>query len=112
MWRKVAKDEMEELLKIAIDFTGDHLKYGQAMMKVIKSWKYSCEHNLTDPSTNKRAWVGHAACSIELQLPEIVVRTAWKHLTDEQRFLANKQADYAIEAWINNYKNSYQLSLW
>ena len=112
MWRRVGKDEHETLLKVAIEFTGDHARYGKAMMEVIKKWKYSCEHNLTDQSTNKRAWIGHAACSLELNLPEVVVRAAWKHLTDEQRFLANKQADYAINKWSENYKNTFQLSLW
>jgi hypothetical protein len=112
MWRKVSQDEIKNLLPAAIEFTGNHLKYGSAMMRVIKKWTYACEHNLTDASTNKRAWIGHAACSLELELPEIVVRMAWKELTDEQRYLANKQADRAIEQWQFNYKNAYQLSIW
>lgn len=112
MWRKVSSEEIKNILPLSIEFTGDHLRYGKAMMKVIKIWKYSCEHNLTDSGMNKRAWIGHAACSLELGLPEIVVRMAWKQLTDEQRYLANKQADIAIAQWEFNYKNSFQLSLW
>ena len=112
MWRHVSKKEMNELLPIAIEFTGNHIKYGAAMIRVVKKWKYSCEHNLTDQSTNKRAWIGHAACSLELNLPEVVVRSAWGLLTDNQRFLANAQADRAINEWNENYKNTFQLSLW
>lgn len=112
MWRNVSGKEIESLLPAAIEFTGDHERYGKAMMSVIMRWKYSCEHNLTDSGLNKRAWIGHAACSLELGFPEVVVRAAWKHLTDEQRYLANKQADIAIEQWKSNYKNTHQLALW
>ena len=112
MWRKVDKREFDKLLHVAIEFTEDHLKYGKAMLRVIKEWHFSCEHNLTDSSTNKQAWIGHAACSLEMNLPESIVRSAWKLLTNEQRYLANLQADIAINAWNNNYKNKFQLSIW
>jgi len=112
MWRKVSKEESDKLLPVAVKFTGDHFEYGRAMLRVIKEWHFSCEHNLTDPSTNKQAWIGHAACSIEMNLPEVVVRQAWKLLTNEQRYLANQQADIAINKWMHDYKNKFQLSIW
>jgi hypothetical protein len=105
MWRSATKEDVEKLLPVAIEFTGDHIRYGKAMMRVIVSWKYSCEHNLTDKSLNKRAWIGHAACALEMKLPESIVRMAWKDLTHEQRFEANKQADIAINEWIKNHAN-------
>jgi hypothetical protein len=105
MWRKVSREEHEKLLPIAVEFTGDHEKYGAAMMEVIKRWKYSCEHNLTDSSLNKKAWVGHAACSYKLNLPEPVVRSAWKLLSEEQRIAANKKADIAIMTWVQLHLN-------
>ena len=113
MWKKVGKNEAEKLLPIAIEFTGDHVKYGEAMIKVTKSWKYSCEHNLTDSSTNKKAWIGHAACSLEMNLPESVVRQAWKMLSSDQRIKANNQADLAIKLWISGHinKQSRQLEI-
>ena len=114
MWRKPNINEATKLLPVAIEFTGDHIKYGAAMMKVIDNWRYACEHNLTDSSLNKRAWIGHAACCIELNLPEIVVRAAWKHLTDNQRFLANNEADKAINEWIKKHISTEtgQLEIW
>lgn len=114
MWRNVSKREREKLLPIAIEFTGDHEKYGAAMMEVTRKWKYSCEHNLTDNSLNKKAWVGHAACSLKMNLPEFVVRMAWKLLTDEQRYLANNQADIAINIWTKKHlsKETGQLEIW
>jgi len=97
MWGKV--DDRGRFLKIAISFTGDHVKYGVAMFRVLREWPISCEHNLSDRGQNRKAWIGHAACAIEIKCPEDIVREAWHHLTDEQRMLANKAADVAINQW-------------
>lgn len=97
MWADV--DNCKEFLTKAIEFTGDHKRYGRYMRKVIRQWKYSCENALTDKSLNKKAWLGHAACAMALGCPEDITRSAWGHLTDEQRLLANKQAARAIQMW-------------
>jgi hypothetical protein len=97
MWGAV--NDRAKFLKLAIKFTGDHKLYGRFMIQVIQKWKYSCEHNLSNLTQNRRAWIGHAACAIAHQIPEDIVREAWSHLTEEQQYLANKEADRAIEAW-------------
>lgn len=99
MWKNPTKEEAEKLLPIAVEFTSDHLKYGKAMHKVVLSWKYSCENFLSDKHINRKAWLGHAACSLELSLPESIVRQAWGVLTEDQRYLANKEADKYIREW-------------
>lgn len=104
MWGKV-KDRAA-FLKQAIEFTGDHKKYGEAMIRVIHEWPISCEHNLSDTSQNRRAWIGHAACAIQIKCPEDIVREAWHHLSDAQRIDANKAADNAIKIWERNKKGS------
>lgn len=116
MWRKETKEYEERMLHEVIEFTGNHIKYGNAMLRVIKEWKISCEHNLSNQSINRKAWIGHAACCIEKSYPEYLVRTAWAMLTEQQRVDANKKADYAIQKWIENFntiKSNYiQLQLW
>lgn len=97
MWESVINKK--EWLARAIAFTGNHILYGQYMMKVIVEWPISCENALTDSSLNQRAWIGHAACAMALGCPEYITREAWGHLTDEQRLLANKEADRAIRCW-------------
>ena len=99
MWRKVPPDDQENLLKQAIEFTSDHIKYGKAMIKAVDNWTITLEHNLTDNSINKRAYIGHCAVCIELGIPEYITRMAWHYLTDLQRNLANKEADKAIYYW-------------
>lgn len=97
MWSEV-KDR-KAMLQKAIEFTGDHTKYGKYMMRVVNEWPISCENALTDPLLNKKAWVGHAACALAIGCPEDITRQAWGFLTDEQRFLANKEAARAIREW-------------
>lgn len=97
MWGK--SKNRKDSLQAAVEFTGDPEKYGRWMRKVVREWKYSCEHNLSDRSQNRRAWIGHAACAYAIQCPEDIVRAAWSFLTKEQQALANAQADNAIEIW-------------
>lgn len=109
MWGNVA--DRDTFLSKAIAFTGDHLLYGSFMARVVREWKYSCEHNLSQRGQNRKAWLGHAACALGMQCPEDIVREAWWHLTDEQRHLANGQADLYIKEWEEAQWENGQLAL-
>lgn len=112
MWRHATKEDKEILLPKVIEFTGNHIDYGSAMEQVINKWRVSCSQNLTDNSINQKAWLGHAACNFKFGWNEEIVRIAWGHLTDDQRLLANAQADKYINIWkFRHTKNLAQLSL-
>jgi hypothetical protein len=111
MWRKLTKEEEIKLLPKIIEFTGNYELYGGAMFEVIKEWKFSCEHNLSDLSVNRRAWLGHAACCFKCGWPEYMVREAWNQLTPDQQFKANMMADNAIREWELKYKNHAETQL-
>ena len=101
MWGNVK--EKDSYLKVAIEFTGNHVLYGQNMLRVIKEWPVSCEHNLTNTTQNRRSWIGHAACALAFGCPEDIVRKAWSYLSEEQQVKANNEADMAIEEWERSY---------
>lgn len=103
MWKSLHGEQRESFLEKAIKFTGDAELYGKWMLKVIKKWKYSCEHNLTNTAMNRQAWVGHAACCLAIGCPEDITRLAWSFLTEDQQNKANKKADEAIEKWEMEY---------
>lgn len=94
------------MLKEAVAFTGDAPLYGYWMQQVIAEWPVSCEHNLTDLSLNRKAWVGHAATQMAINCPEYITRAAWGMLTEQQRIDANKQAQFAIEQWESGYQEN------
>jgi hypothetical protein len=101
----------KDLLRRAICFTGNHRLYGRYMLRVTQEWPNSCVNALTDYSLNRRAWIGHAACALALRCPEDVTRQAWGYLTNEQRTLANAQADQAIQSWEMCYRKSIGIRL-
>ena len=107
MWGNVCN--FNHWLERAIEFTGNNILYGSYMIKVINDWPISCENALTDQYINKKAWIGHAASALAMNCPEHVTRKAWGYLTDEQKFLANKQAERAIRTWEDNYIESKKL---
>ncbi len=97
MWRRV--DNEDEWLKRAIEFTGDHVLYGHWMRIVIEQWPRTMLHNLTNPSMNKRALLGHCAVCLAIGCPEYITRMAWKQLTDQQRRDADAVAQETINDW-------------
>lgn len=100
MWKKKSDDV---LLQKAIEFTGNHLEYGKAMREVVLKWPSTMLNHLTNESINKKAFIGHCACSYKLGIPENIVRQAWKYLNQDQQRLANKEAEKAFELWRNQY---------
>lgn len=104
MWSVIGKEQEERILPLAISFAGNAELYGTAMLRVIREWPVSCEHNLSNPSINRKAWIGHAACCLEFGWPEYIVRSAWKHLTERQQIEANRKAQKAISIWTEQQK--------
>jgi hypothetical protein len=102
MWGSV--EDREFYLQKVKDLTSNHKLFGEYMMKVVKEWKYSCEHNLSCIGQNRRAWIGQASCAYALKCPEDIVREVWWYLSTEQRDLANQEADKAIKYWEQKYE--------
>lgn len=106
MWSN-AKNE-KELLKQAIEFTGDHNKYGQAMREVIVKWEKTMLNSITNVNINRRAFLGHCAVSYKLSIPEYITRMAWKELTEEQRILADNEAQKCIDEYENKNRTVHK----
>jgi hypothetical protein len=111
MWRKATPEEQKTLLPIAVDFTGNVELYGAAMKEVIMAWPNTMLNSLTNPSLNKRAFLGHCACCYKIQVPESVTRAAWWMLTEQQRALADEAAQIVIDSWQIAYLNKFQLKI-
>lgn len=103
MWRQPSAAETQALLPLAVKFTGDHRLYGKWMMKVLTVWPVSSEHNLTNVSINRKAWVGHAGCCLATGIPEVITRKAWGELSQTQQDKANDMAGKAIAHFEGGY---------
>lgn len=99
MWRTLHISDEPYFLNKAIKFTGNHKLYGLAMGKVIHAWPKTMLHNLTNPSINYKAFIGHCAVSYAINCPEYITRQAWRMLTTEQQDKANKEAEKYYQIW-------------
>ena len=99
MWEKVNIDEEKQMLERAIKFTGNHQLYGKAMREVVLEWPKTMLNSLTNVSINRRAFLGHCAVCYKINIPEYIVRAAWKRLTEKQRVLADNEAQKTINEW-------------
>jgi len=69
------------------------------MNKVIDEWIYSCEHNLTNESMNKIAYIGQAACCIFGGVPNTITMEVWGSLDTEVRKRADSIAEGVLKKW-------------
>lgn len=83
----------------AVEMLGNPQGLREAMTDAIEAWPNAAAHYLTDLASNRRAWVGQAACCHALGIPAVVTKAAWWQLTEEQRETANDAADVAISKW-------------
>lgn len=80
------------------------------MNKVIDTWVYSCEHNLTNNSMNRIAYIGQAACCLYAQIPSTITMEAWSLLDDNIKEQANIIANEVLSKW-EKKNNNLQLQL-
>lgn len=73
------------------------------MKRVIDEWKYSCEHNLSNNSMNRVAWLGQACCNIEDGITEDIVRLSWSIVPEEMQLQADRIAKELIDMWDDNH---------
>lgn len=81
-----------ELLTSAEDFR-------RVIADLFRAWPITTEHNLTATDTNRRAWVGAAACCFHHGCAEHTVRTAWWRMSELDQGRANRVADSMIAEW-------------
>jgi len=102
------KDNDLELIRKSKELLSNKDATFEAMSYVTESWVNSSEHFLSDLATNRRAWLGQAACCLEHGASEQATCKAWWQLSEEQRFIANAIANMVINEWESNIKGEGQ----
>lgn len=82
----------KELLSVPDEFE-------RVLQDVFEKWKYSCEHNLTNRSLNRIAWLGQAAVCYKYKVPAIF-SSGWDFLTEEEKDGANQVAFQMLNKWL------------
>ena len=106
-----ACDNIKDTISDSLELLSSPTDLHEAMMRVCNEWVYSSEHNLTDISINRQAWLGQAACCFNHGCPEQYTRLAWWSLSEKQRNEANTVADIVIQYYERWHKSRNQYSL-
>lgn len=93
----------EERFQKAIDLLTDLDLFYSTGKEMVKAFPYACEHNLTNTTMNRIAYIGQASCFYLHGLKEEEVREAWGYLTEEQRNEANETARRVLNEWEKDY---------
>lgn len=76
-------------------------KFERDIPKVIKNWKYSCEHFLTNTSINRIAWLGQACVFFTTGVTPNY-KYAYNNIDKEVRDYNNEIAKAAIDEFCKN----------
>jgi hypothetical protein len=74
-------------------------KFYEVMNRVILEWPNACEHNLTNKSMNRIAWLGQASLAYEYQIPSIYC-SGFQLLNNKQKEAANMAALDILNQWL------------
>ena len=96
--------EKEEKTQAVLNMFNSAELTKEYMTRVINEWVYSCQHNFTNESLNKIAYLGQAACCIYAGIPNTITMNAWSMLTKEVQDRADGIAKECINKWINQNK--------
>lgn len=99
----VSGKNKKELINYVIELFSNPNLTETYMRKVIDNWKYSCEHNLTNLSMNRIAYLGQSACCIYKSIPSTITMEAWNLVDKSNRDIADSIASNIIKEWEVNY---------
>ncbi len=110
-YNNLSGKDKDEKIKLCIEMFRSVDKTKEYMNKVINEWKYSCEHNLTNESMNKIAYIGQAACCLFADIPNGVTMEAWNMLDNVVQVRSDRLAQTVIDNWTLKQNKQNQLCL-
>lgn len=103
-YKNKIKDQ-ELIISKCVQLLSNEVEFKKAVERVINEWPYSCDNNLSNPSLNKVAYIGQAACCITFGAPSFLTKLAWVFVSEESKIQADKIAMNAVETWIYEREN-------
>lgn len=94
----ISKSDAEQLY---YKLLSDPVAFADALANILVEWPYSCEHNLTNKTLNRIAWMGQAALAYVYKIPAHF-RGGYNLLTKEQQQAADAVALKYINIWMQS----------
>lgn len=99
----VSGKNKDELIKKVIELFSNPELTETYMRKVINEWIYSCEHNLSNISLNRIAYLGQGACCLYAGIPSTITMEAWSKVNKSDRDKADEIAETILKEWEVEY---------
>ena len=101
--------DKEKTLDKYADLLRNINQFESALKIIILEWKYSCEHNLTNESMNRIAYLGQAACALVYNVPHNVCMGGYNLLYLEEHQAADTMAKKYLDKWLEEHEHSKKI---
>lgn len=98
-FRNVSGEEKKELELKVVELFSNAEKTEYFMRIIVAEWPNSCEHNLTNISLNRVAWLGQSACCFYAKIPYPITMNNWRVVPDEFKVIACDIAEKIIKEY-------------
>jgi hypothetical protein len=89
-----------EVVKQYAQFLRDIPAFDKALNTILNEWPYSMEHNLSNESMNRIAYLGQAAMALVYKVPHDISCGGYNLLTQEEKNAADAKAQEYLNKWI------------
>jgi len=96
--------ERDNTLELYASLLKDINKFEAALITIIDTWKYSCEHNLSHEGMNRVAYLGQSACALVYKVPHSMSMAGYNLLNPEEKRAADAMAQKYLDIWLERNK--------
>lgn len=101
--------DKDDTLNLYAGLLRDTKKFEAALQVIIRDWPYSCEHNLTNESMNRIAYLGQASCALIYNVPHNISMGGYNLLTPDEQKSADAMAKKYLDLWIERHEHSKKI---
>jgi len=98
--------QKDNTLELYASLLRDPVQFEEALKVITSEWKYSCEHNLSNESMNRIAYLGQAACALVYKVPHHLSMSGYNLLTDSEKIAADQMAKKYLDLWLSKQEPS------
>lgn len=100
----------DDTLALYASLLRDLPRFEAALKEITSTWKYSCEHNLTNEAMNRVAYLGQASCALVYRVPSSVSMGGYNLLSPQEQKDADALAQKYLDIWMEAYEHSQKVS--
>lgn len=109
-YNNISGKKKRQIAEAVVALFKDTPRLACAMRAVAETWTYAMEHNLTNPSLNKIAYIGQCAACLEVGAPATVTMEMWSTLDASVRKAADAAALAVLKDWEKTTNNQLCLN--